>query len=232
MESVKGVVLAQKPSSVEHEELFLPSFFPSSQRSSLSLSDLADEEAELREGQLLECIMTLRSTVKSISWFHRYRRENDRGQRQNALARSNIDSAISLRDRTLKLYNESRGTLQSLNSLGPEGRFPPLSQQDLFRKSTWDKRQVGDTYRPDGRVWSAGRVGDDDGGSNASGNYIITLVLLHFTDLKLPQNRYKHTALQPPHSQRVAEPLSQRIPPILPLPLPFALTPSVAQMKR
>ena len=35
-------------------------------------------------------------------------------------------------------------------------RYPSLSLSDLYRKSTEDKRKLGDTHRPDGVLWVIG----------------------------------------------------------------------------
>jgi hypothetical protein len=164
MPSVQSQVLSQSPCAIEKEELYLPSHFTESERSNLGLCDIAREEAHLREGQAYESIMRLRSTVKALSWYKRTRKENDRGQKQATRSRTKIAAAEFLRDGHLLTYNHARSALESLDGLGPEGcRFPPLTEDDCFRKSTVDKRLVGDTHRPDGRLWRVGVVASSGG---------------------------------------------------------------------
>jgi hypothetical protein len=164
MPSVQSRIVSQPSCPVEKEELYLPSHFSESERSDLGLDQLASEEGLLREGQAYESIMRLRSTVKALSWYKRVRKENDRGQRQATRARARIAAAEFLRDSHLLTYNHARSALESLALLGPEGRFPPLTEEDCFRKSTVDKRQTGDTYRPDGRLWRVGAVSNISSG--------------------------------------------------------------------
>jgi hypothetical protein len=169
MPSVQPLIISQPSCPTEKEELYLPSHFSEMERSDLGLCELAQEEVLLREGQAYESIIRLRSTVKALSWYARVRKGNDRGQRQATRGRARIAAAELLRDSHLLTYNHARSALESLTHLGPEGRFPPLTKDDCFRKSTVDKRQVGDTYRPDGRLW---RVGV--GGNIPAGKFTFT----------------------------------------------------------
>jgi len=144
---------------IENEYLYLPSDFGEPDRHQLQLTDLAQEEAMLREGHAYECILQLRQIAKLISIFHYLRQKNNRGQRQNTRSQVKREALELTRDRLLETYNTTRKALSSLcndNNRISE-RFPPLTVDDLYRKPTVDKRQLGDTYRPDGRLWSLGK---------------------------------------------------------------------------
>jgi hypothetical protein len=77
MDSAMPAILAQEPCSLEEETLFLPSDIPPSERDEFGLSKLANEEAQLWEGQAQECILQLRQVMKSISIMQDQRRKSD-----------------------------------------------------------------------------------------------------------------------------------------------------------
>ena len=162
MSSVQPAILAQLPCEIEDEPLFLPSHFSETDRLQMDLTQLAEEEAQLRKGQAYEYILQLRRVMKIISTLHGQRKKQTWGQRQNTRARLKIQSMEYTRDRILEVYNSSHHALKLLGKLSSpelEEQFPYLTVPDLFRKSVQDKRQLGDTHRPDGRLWVAGTGG-------------------------------------------------------------------------
>jgi hypothetical protein len=155
MSAVSNQVLSQPPSPAEEENLFLPSSFSEEDRSFLGLSKLALDEALLREAQACDCILQLRLTLKAISVLQYKRQWNVVGQRKNTRARARIHSLEAVRDHHLLVYNTTRTALIALKRLQPDDeRLPHLTREDLSRKSTIAKRQTGDTYRPDGKLWA------------------------------------------------------------------------------
>jgi hypothetical protein len=153
--SVKDYVLSQPSRLIEDEDLFLPSSFSGSTRNSLGLSKLAQDEAILREALSYESILQLRLALKAITILHKKRKANVVGQHMNTRARSRIHSMEAIRDHNLAVYNTNRKALITLGTLLPDDKhLPPLTQDDLHRKSTVDKRQTGDTNRTDGKVWA------------------------------------------------------------------------------
>jgi hypothetical protein len=155
MSSVRPCVLVQSPCTVEDANLFLPSSMMSSEHDTSGILSLAAEEITLREAQAHESILQLRLTMKAIAILHRQRKRHVRGQRQSTRARSKIHSIEATRDRFLTIYNTSREALIALGRLNPsEERLPLLTLDDLRRKSTMDNRQINDTYRSDGRIWT------------------------------------------------------------------------------
>jgi hypothetical protein len=158
MPRVKDHVLAQNPTGVDDENLFLPSYFGNTDRVQLDLTELASEEAKLREGHVYECILQLRRVMKSLSVMQKLRRKNKNSQRESARLHRLRNSVELMRDRILEIYNSSRMALESHRVPGSdtEELFPPLSLDDLYRKSTLDKRVRGDTFRPDGSLWGLG----------------------------------------------------------------------------
>jgi hypothetical protein len=140
---------------VEDETLFLPSSFPGAERTQLGLSKLASDESLLREAQAYDCILQLRLTLKTISVLQYKRQWNVVGQRKSTRARSRIYSMEAIRDHYLLVYNTNRISLLTLGRLQEsDDRLPRLGLEDLARKSTVAKRQTGDTYRADGKLWA------------------------------------------------------------------------------
>jgi hypothetical protein len=161
MELIKDVVLSQRPCSLESESLFLPSHFSPSERVEYGLGHLAEEETQLREGHAWQCILQLRLAVKTISIMQGLRKKNVRGQKQNTRARDKVHSTEFTRDHIFAMFHASRNALYSLGALDDRAaaeRFPNLTVQDLVRKPTHLKRQVGDSRRPDGNVWVIGAI--------------------------------------------------------------------------
>jgi hypothetical protein len=155
MSTVKDHVLSQSPCPVEGENLFLPSSFSDVDRTQLGLSKLAYDESLLRKAQAYEYILQLRLTVKTISVLHHKRQWNVVGQRKSTRARSKIHSMEAIRDHYLHVYNTNRLSLITLGRLQQnDDHLPHLSLEDLARKSTASKRQTGDTYRADGKLWA------------------------------------------------------------------------------
>src|ERR1700742_2813126 len=70
MSSAPESTVIQETAEVEHERILLPSCFSKSERQTLGFQGLADEEAQLRIGQAIECIIHLRRLSKKISAMH------------------------------------------------------------------------------------------------------------------------------------------------------------------
>jgi len=150
MSSLTPLHLTRNLCKIEGELLFLPSHFSSQDRVILSLELLATEEALLRSANASECILQLRQVTRIISGMHYIRRTDIRGQKEGTRSKSSIQSASFDRDHLLELYDVTRNALRSLNS--DIGRFPPLTQDDLYLKPVDDRRQLNDTWRSDGPI--------------------------------------------------------------------------------
>jgi len=155
MPQVESLIQSQDPAEVEDEVLFLPSHFSESERARYSLTVLGDEEKKLREGHACEGILQLRKLMKCLSSMYRRKRKDTKGQKANTRSHLKIDTAEATRDQVLAVYNLTRKALCALGNTNDnfEVRYPRLTLSDLFRKSTMDKRVLGDTYRPDGLIW-------------------------------------------------------------------------------
>ena len=174
MPSIRSIVQAlQNSPGVENEELFLPSYFSNSDIVNYTLTTLADEELNLRDGQAYECILQLRRVMKTISAMRSLKRKDMRGQRHNTRANKQRDSLEVTRDHLLMIYRRARQALLSLTKDGQNTGecFPPLTIKDLYRKSTMDKRQLGDTHRTDGLLWVVASAGGSASGATEEADY-------------------------------------------------------------
>lgn len=158
MPSVKKTVIAQQSSKIEDELLYLPSYFPLEVRAELDLQTLGKEEVQLREAEVFECIAQLRHTSKRLSAMLSSKKKNTRGQNDSGRAMTARKSVEKGQEVLLKIYGSARHALLSLSSdlISKAKQFPVLTEEDLIRKSTTDKRQLGDSHRFEGRVWTAG----------------------------------------------------------------------------
>jgi hypothetical protein len=154
MQSAKAVITDNQIQPIQQEELFLPSEFSEADRLEFDLTELAGLEAQLWEGHASECIMRLRCIGKTISSFQGLRNKEPGSQREGTRNTTRFQHLEFLQTRILTNYEDARKALDSLKILTPmDSRFPPLTRADLFRKSTQHKRQIGDTYRPDGALY-------------------------------------------------------------------------------
>jgi hypothetical protein len=157
MPSIRDVVDSQGQCAAHEELLFLPSALSKDEHQGRALNVLAQMETELRKGQALDCILKLRRIMKSISSTENQRRKEVRGQKEGTRSNTKAHELTLVRDIRLAIYNAARSALLSLGGLTPDSRqFPHLSVADLFRKSTYAKRSLGATYRPDGEIWGLG----------------------------------------------------------------------------
>lgn len=161
----------RESSKVEYEKLYLPSSFSIEDRKLMSLEELGAEEFELREGQVIECILQLRRLEKRLSALRDVKRKDRPGQATGTRSTNLRNSLEASQSTLLLIYNLGREALSSL-AMDPsaqasvEAKYPPLSKSDLFRKPTSHKRQLGDSNRLDGRVWVAGILSLEEIGSN------------------------------------------------------------------
>ena len=174
MPHIGDVPTSEDENMPERELLLLPSDFSETERTTFSLTELAKEEAQLRQAQLYECVMRLRSVLKSLSRLQMIRRQDSRGQEQNTRSRKLFQTAELIRDYVLYIYDSSRTILLALkhNCPGVQEQFPRITLADLCRKSTVDKRQLGDTYRTDGKIWIAGKSLQSLGHAAHSSNFL------------------------------------------------------------
>lgn len=157
MPHVREAVLSPSPSESEFEDerLYLPSYFSSSERHSMHLVKLAEEEKQIHKGQVIECILQLRRSAKRLSAIRDLRKKNETGQKPGTRATSQRHSIEFSQACLLGIYGVGRHALISLDdgSGSFETQFPNLTVDDLSRKPTTQTRQMGDSHRAEGSLW-------------------------------------------------------------------------------
>lgn len=157
MPHVNEALLSQGPSNaeIEDERLHLPSFFSKDERCFMSLDNLAEEEHQLRKGQVIECILQLRRSAKRLSAMRGLKKKGEKGQKSGSRATPQRHSVEFTQECLLRIYRIGRQALISLDVEGAavEKQFPILVMDDLSRKPTTQKRQMGDSHRAEGALW-------------------------------------------------------------------------------
>jgi hypothetical protein len=164
MAHISDCILAnsKNPINAENETLWLPSDFPSEDRIRLELHDLAADEVKLREGEAFDAIRIVQSMCKGLSALQADKKKQDHGMDMNLRSLDKIRDLESRRDRAMDSYNSAQQALVRLGAVkedDPESPFPPLSIEDTYRKSTLDKRSLGDSRNMDGVLWRLGSIG-------------------------------------------------------------------------
>jgi hypothetical protein len=138
--------------------LRLPSDLPMNEIRKLGFLSLLQREVDLRHGQLCTIILQCRTTVKLMDVARVKKASTARGQDANTRANAKIAVLEDRRDFTIAEYNRVR---RKLLRLGDDylGGFPAMTIADLYRKSTVDGRNVGDSKRTDGKFWGDHRAG-------------------------------------------------------------------------
>ena len=138
----------------EHQELWLPSALPCTQRTHNCNKNLVDIEIKLREAQCYDILEKIRNVQRGRLSFIGFRNRNIRGQNPNTRAKDTLDR---LEDKTKSLavkYRSARKALMGL--LGPgdwEKSLRKLTNGDL---TTPDGMEISiddpvDPIKPDGR---------------------------------------------------------------------------------
>lgn len=208
MPDIDEAVLPQAPSEagIEEDRIHLPSSFSLETRQSMLLNDLAEEEMELRRMQVVECILQLRRSAKRLSAMRGLKKKDDRGQKEGGRATSQRHSIEFTQECLLAIYSIGRYALVTLDGgrTSLEKQFPILTSDDLSRKATTHKRQMGDSHRSEGALW----------GVNPRGTYIPSSPSLlghpssqSHTGSISSQQRHKSQESQPDTYLRVSQPL-------------------------
>jgi hypothetical protein len=138
----------------ENEKLFLPSDFTESDRERLGLLQSATDERRLLEGSAYDVLHRLRTIIKGLNITRDDKKKNARGQVANTRAKSNIKDIELQRDLAISEYNFIRNILLSLGVPSDDIQFRPLTLQDTQMKRADIHRQLGDTHRTDGFLWT------------------------------------------------------------------------------
>jgi hypothetical protein len=164
-------IACQVYEDVASAAIYLPSQLDYSKIKAENLSVLLQQEVEFCVAQLHSLHSQLRGAVKAVNAAEQTKASTARGQRPNTKANTQIRTLDHCRDSLLNLHNLA---LKKLTQIGKkmnedyhEG-FKELKEEDLRRKWTMGGRQVGDSRRTDGSLWTgAGRADISAGRSSA-----------------------------------------------------------------
>lgn len=146
------------------ERLFLPSCLSTNDRQLINAIDLGIEEKKLREGAAFDALRATQMAVKALVVLQKDKQKQSRGQVQNLRSRRFIVRAEAWRDLCMEEYNDHRTALSrlDLDNNDTDSQFPVLEIKDTYMKSTRFTRQLGDSRKVDGGLWSFtkhGRLG-------------------------------------------------------------------------
>jgi hypothetical protein len=157
MPKVADRVLGEAPCNIEVEELFLPSCMDSADRLEVGAVELGHEEGKLREGAAFDALRATQTAVKALKNLQDHKVKNSRGQAQSTRSVNQIADTEAIRNIRIGAYNNHRRAMISLSMFGENelnSPFPRLEVKDTFMKSTVDRRQLGDSQRMDGILWT------------------------------------------------------------------------------
>jgi hypothetical protein len=170
MPQVSVHVLSQnaKNLSLLKEHLYLPSDYEQQQRHKLGLESLASIESSIREGVAFDTITNIQQHVKALDALLVHKRAHCRGQDQTTRSNAQITRVTAKRRLWIEHYNSNRDAMIKLGLPHAARSFPHLTVEDTFRVPPTTKRQLGDSQRLDGSIWSGGRPTYRYSGSSAS----------------------------------------------------------------
>jgi hypothetical protein len=162
---------SQAYDDVAFSPVYLPSHLDRNKIKDLNLSALLRQEVQLRVAQLHGLRSLLRGAVKAINAAEQTKASTARGQRPNTKANTQIRTLDHCRDSLLNSYNKALKRLKEIgkkmNEDYHEG-LKELKEEDLRRKWTMGGRQVGDSRRTDGSLWTGAGRADISSGPSSS----------------------------------------------------------------
>jgi hypothetical protein len=117
-------------------------------------------ERVLWEGAIYDVLSQLRTHIRYVSSLVSEKSANASGQSAKTRAMTKVDDAQFLRDYDMAVYTAGRTCMLNLGLSPDDPRFPPMTIQSTFRKSTDATPGLGTTYAPDGLIWTLSMGGD------------------------------------------------------------------------
>ncbi|KAI0312439.1 hypothetical protein OF83DRAFT_1087012 [Amylostereum chailletii] len=185
---------------VEAETLWLPSDLTLRQRTRMGLTELAQQELMLREGEAFDALQGIKAAVRALNALWGQKAKDSRGQAQNTRSMTLIHDAEGRRDGHMSRYSASSDAMITLGAVSADDKntpFPVLTLQDTFRKGTEAGRQIRDSQHNDGKLWTLGGIG--------AGGGSLSKVVLDTRDPDLSVNSDTDTS-----AQRSAKPNKDR----------------------
>ncbi|TFK27633.1 hypothetical protein FA15DRAFT_635565 [Coprinopsis marcescibilis] len=145
--------------NLEDQLLLTPADFSVEDCLKMNLDSAALIEYRLLEGAAYDAVSQVRVDVRFLSALLGERSANDSGVAALTRSAAQVEEARFKRDSTIALYNAIRTCLLRLGLSSSDSALPEMNLASTLRKNTAAKRALGDTYEPDGMLWTAG-MGD------------------------------------------------------------------------
>ena len=139
----------------EQEVLFLPSDFTESDRLSLGLVEMGEDQRKLAEGAANDAILRVQKLAKVLSNTRAAKKTEGSGQAYQTRATATETEVVFKLDLAIKDYNDLCQLLRNLGLSDSDLVYRALTIEDTYRKPTVTNRNLGDTYRNDGPLWTA-----------------------------------------------------------------------------
>ena len=156
------------PTSIEHEQLLLPSDLSPLEREKCGVTHLVHEELQLRKGQAHDALRSLRAQVKyvmALSHQKNSRKNAIHGQYLNTRTGTILSDAIRKRDGYKQKYRRTREAMIRLGMSEKSEEFPELNDADIWRKDPLRYHKLGDGQKTEGWIWRVGlpaNMSDDE----------------------------------------------------------------------
>lgn len=154
--------------SIEHEQLLLPSDLSPLEREKCGVTHLVHQELQLRRGQAHDALRSLRAQVKyvtALSHQKNSRKNAIHGQNLNTRVGTILSDAIQKRDGYAQKYRHTREAMIRLGMSEKSEEFPELKDADIWRKDPSQYHNLGDGQKTEGWIWRVGlpaNMSDDE----------------------------------------------------------------------
>jgi hypothetical protein len=144
-------------STLENDKLCLPSSFSAHLRLHYQLTELANVEYDLREGQAHDVLQSVRLSIQEYNLNNKYKRDFVHGIHPNTRAHSFLQSLDKNKVFAADKYRNSRSALLSLGLPEDDKTFKPLLNSELWMKRVDTLHIFGGSKIEDLWFWTVGR---------------------------------------------------------------------------
>ncbi|KAF8576794.1 hypothetical protein K439DRAFT_1622571 [Ramaria rubella] len=140
----------------EEDLLLLPSDFSAHQCAQLGLTNLAECERQLREGEANDALEHVQLAIKKHGINYGYKRKQIHGQRDNTRAQCILNASLAETNRHASKYHAA---CVALGMAADDSTYQPLDDSDLWMRSLAKGHELGDGTRQEPWIWTTGVSG-------------------------------------------------------------------------
>lgn len=141
----------------ENENLHLPSDLNEPTRRALGMSEMAQIEYTLREGQAYDALADVRIAIKTFNFNVAFKIAQIHGQTANTRAQNFLRTLANDRIVAADEYRRARNALLKLGLSEDDPNLLPLVNEELYAKNTRDSPKMGESGDVDPWFWTVGR---------------------------------------------------------------------------